>query len=87
MKRQWVKLPLGKQNIQAKNVYWATLGGGVSVMGHPFLCYFEKVNTLEIVGKIFWKRRSGDIFLHVTASFFKETQFFDGVSSFKTLVV
>ena len=70
MKRQWVKLPLGKQNIQAKKVYWATLGGGVSVMGHPFLCYFEKVNTLEIVGKIFWKRRSGDIFLHVTASFF-----------------
>ena len=53
MKRQWVKLPLGKQNIQAKKVYWATLGGGVSVMGHPFLCYFEKVNTLEIVGKIF----------------------------------
>ena len=41
MKRQWVKLPLGKQNIQAKKVYWATLGGGV------------KVNTPEIVGKIF----------------------------------
>ena len=53
MKRQRVKLPLGKQKIQAKKVYWATLGGGVNVMGHPFLCYFEKVNTLEIVGKIF----------------------------------
>ena len=53
MKRQWVKFPLGKQNIQAKEVFWATLGGGVNVMGHPFLCYFEKVNTLEIVGKIF----------------------------------
>ena len=61
---------LGKQNIQAKEVYWATLGRGVNVMGHPFLCYLEKVNTLEIVGKIFWKRRSGDIFLHVTTSFF-----------------
>ena len=42
--------------------------------GHPFFCYFGKVNTVDIVGKIFWKLSSNN-FREVTTSFFRETFF------------
>ena len=54
---------------------------------------FWKRKRLEIVGKIFWKL-SGDIFLDVTASFFKSVHALEGntflrwsVEFFETLVV
>ena len=52
----------------------ATVFGSAIVMGHPFFCYFGKVNTLKIAGKIFSKL-SGNNVRDVTASFFKETFF------------